>query len=51
MTNEDQFLADAMPVNQQEDEDMSAEQDYYFEELITFMQSLPKKAIFETYKI
>ncbi len=51
MPNEDEFLADMQSVNQQEDEDAaSAEQDYYFEELVTFMQSLPKKAIFENYK-
>ncbi len=41
MTNElpaNDFLADAMLVNQQEDEDsLSAEQDYYYARMIEFM--------------
>ncbi len=51
MNSTDVFLNDVQPVNQQEDEDVSAEQAYYYEELITFMQALPKKAIFDTYKL
>ncbi len=51
MNSTDEFTKDMQPVNQQEDEDISAEQDYYFEELTQFMQALPKKAIFDTYKL
>ncbi len=53
MNSIDEFLKDIQPVNQQENEDgyTTAEQDYYYEELITFMQSLPKKTIFDTYKL
>lgn len=50
MPNEDEFLADAMLVNQQEEEDVATEQSYYFDRLIEFIASQAKQNEFETYK-
>ncbi len=50
MNSIDEFTKDMQPVNQEEQEDTMDREQYYYEELVTFMQALPKKAIFETYK-
>ncbi len=47
----DEFLADMVPVNQQESEDIETEQSYYFDRLIEFMASVAKQNEFDTYKL